>query len=234
MQIKDEPVETELNETRRRKRARRTITEIEDDIEQYHQLIIANKDLDKDIPPRKFNVKAEPMSEYIAPAKQTRSRTKKKEPIVEVALHKLPSIKRPSYNRKARQPQFKKTSSVQKNDTAPQPIDKISHFDSFENQVVVQNTYSDLIKLVNSSISKNPEEGAIDISLHHRLFSKNLSHEMLKFEVPINNSNNNTNPLTNSSIFNSGDIDIFFDNLNGGGNSQELIRDGLKRSIPLI
>lgn len=59
---------------------------------------------------------------------------------------------------------------------------------------------------------------------------------MLKFEIPIDlyNNDHKTNPLINTSIFNSGDTELFFDNLNGGGNTQEMIKDSLKRSVPLI
>jgi hypothetical protein len=238
--IKPEPVDADIVESsRKRKRVRRTKTEIQIDIDKYHQLINNNTDLDKDIPPRRFNIKSEPAPDYIVPVRQTRSKAKQQEEPIEVEEEpkKIKTIKRPRYTCKPTQPQFKKTSSIQKNDTAPQSIDKISHFDSFEHQVMLQNSYSDLIKIVNSNISvKNPEESTIDISLHHKLLPKRIILEMLKFEIPIDlyNNDHKTNPLINTSIFNSGDIDLFFDNLNGGGNTQEMIKDSLKRSVPLI
>ncbi|KAK6457074.1 uncharacterized protein RJT20DRAFT_147777 [Scheffersomyces xylosifermentans] len=229
------------------RRVRRHKSEVDEDIRRYNELL--KKNLEKDIPPRrsckvfvKYEEQADEVVPDIVPLRYTRSATRKlKEKTATASMVVKPpanKISRPKYSRATVNPVPSQARVIKRDGCTevPIPLDKVTEFNNFQDKVTFDNSYSDMIKLINSNTDRDPSKSAIDIALHHRLLHKNLELERQKFALTEEyyNDSYNKNSLSTVSFFNSSDIDSFFDALNGFESSRELLRDKLKREIPLV
>jgi hypothetical protein len=207
----------EVPRLRTRKRTRRTLEEIQKDVKRYNELLEQSKNLESDIPPRRSAIKQE---EVKVDFKQLKS---KKQLSTNISKPK-PVLNRPKFmieNKKF--PNKPKTSK-----NSPPKLSEMSS-NKYEHRVLLENSYEDLISLVNSNINvKNPQESNIDIALHFNFVKKNLLHEKDRFqtEKPENDSS-----LLKYKSFNGDDIDMFFRNFNKLNGEQDI---GDLRNIPLI
>lgn len=202
---------------RARRRTRRSKDEIQKDVILYNELLEKNKNLEKDIPPRRANIKKEE---------------------VEVEFHRLRRRKQPSPDVPQSRSVLKRPKFIINNPSTPYKPkhDKTSPpkmsqltTNNYQHQVLLENSYEDLINLVNSNINvKDPQESNIDISWHYQLIAKNLRHQDERFQIE---TNADVNDLLKYKSFNRDEIDLFFRNfnkLNGGQDVNET------RNVPLV
>lgn len=229
------------------------------DLIRYQELLKCN--LEQDIPPRRgergargtrrtsTRTNQEVPVLYNLPIRNTRSKKRLLEQMKQqqeerskrnkrqkrpTPVEPLPTLSRPKYIPSTsstitlKKPIYKSQTTV----GAPPAISKETKT-SFETKVLLDHTYPELINLIKTNMSlKNPELNTIDISLHHKLFPKNLAQETSRFEItPEYYNNENENLLLSMTKMNnfSNDIDMFFKSLN-----EEEASEDKKGFIPLV
>lgn len=230
-----------------RKRKRRTQQEVDLDAFRYQQLLLRDKELELDIPPRK-KVRArgalkrapeivkkepfEPKIESVRPEapvtlRQTRSQTRNHHSSVPNVTQRVPVKPRFIY----KSTPIMAPALRYKYQNMPPLIKDARQVRNFAHKVVVENSYKDLIRTIKNSAKDN----VIDFGMHWSLLPKNFDLEKNRFSIvdeeaalallkvwASSTPNNNT-------IF-SDDIDLFFRTLSDSHRKEEYV----KRSVPLV
>lgn len=138
------------------------------------------------------------------------------------------TLKRPSFSRgqiKSRPLNGKCT------EWTPIRLQDIKLFHRFQDKLIIDQSYTTMIRLAHEHLPCDSDTNAMDISIHFNLLPKNVAHESLRFAA-IGDVNCTLNQQ-DTSIFNSTDIDMFFLRLGALDSSSESVKATFRRQIPL-
>lgn len=251
---------------------RRCEDEVYQDILKYNELIYRDQDVELDIPPRRMKSRSKARKEEHTPDNkkslrrsrhQNRRRAHENNKIKDEQTKKAKlsnerlkqtqerfQTLKPNYFRpySIKPIQFERTKKISM--SVPPSLCN-TKANNFEDQVLLNNSYQDLMKMVKTDMSckksnENEEETpeSIDISLRWKLFYKNINNERKRFDLTNWNLNENNLPTSyNGNLHCSEDIDLFFQKLSYNSNFdicdenqddfQTPLHDYLKNIVPL-
>lgn len=228
-------------------RNKRSNIALEEDLKKYKEILSRDQALENDIPPKRTLIKQEESEDLlnikIEPLRTLRTlRSSIKSNKIgygygygngnangngngNVEKNIKSKLKRPSFVTEQKQHQGKY--NRYKNSKSLPPTLCNIHPKTLEDSVSLSHTYQGLIKIIKNNMSN---ENDIDIPMHHRLLPKNLSEEYSRFSLQGTNDFSELNVI-NSNIFQSGDIDLFFESLNE--NTTSSYKEFIMNNIPL-
>lgn len=188
--------------------------ELSSDILKYNEIVSRSKDLEKDIPPKRGNWAEKPRRS----ARIVKKSRRRQSPRQKAKEKKKPH--RPAKDKKKlHRPAYSFTRVSVKREEGSENALMRAKAKSFEQQVITQNSYTDLIRIIRN-------QSDLDFSMMCKLLPKNLDYEKERFRC----DNAGTEPLVsmmNASVF-SNDIDQFFRQLS------DVVVPFVENSVPLV
>lgn len=251
---------------RENKKGSKIENDLQSDLIKYNELLLRDQNLELDIPPKRtktrscqnFSANKDDHGSKILRGRKRRISLKSMQNKSTIA-HKSNGTYIAEQYQQLRPKHYHKNQiytsgnilKFTNNKMAPPSLSNIDRFKSFENKILLENTYQDLIKLVKKEMNCNlsideQQQDSIDILLHWNLFSKNIDLEKRRFDItdPYYLDFQPQSLTSTNSLFCSEDIDLFFQKLNDNSNFEQFntveqfipessIKEYLKRTIPL-